>query len=395
MNGLRPLPPRIGFGFEAPGPLSVRGYLVRGYRYEEVAGHHNYFFTPEAYCWPEPPVEPFSGAIDAFSPNMNKQLHIGHLRNLALATSLQRLLPRARFVSLLGYSQGIEDKAEDALHEWCEFVGYERETWRDIDLVEDGPSGSVPGRDGEGKYAGCLLWDGSEDPVVLVRSDGRATYALHDLLFRNVVPVDYYLTGAEQADHFASLGLADKHLPMGLILDPVTGKKMKSRDGNAASASEALKAIEDALDETPERRKLAWNVMAWNLLHASRAKNVSFDPIAWTRPDAPGMRISYAVARLFSALGDEKAVEASLEEADMPLMGTVAYGQHAYNMAVSKMEPSFLAAWALDAARLVGKIWHGEKLAGGRPSRVMAAQALRGAMCEALDCLGMFPLRKV
>jgi arginyl-tRNA synthetase len=72
--------------------------------------------------------------------------------------------------------------------------------------------------------------DKSIKPCVIRRSDGTPTYAYHDLAFAKMVSPDFYVTGMEQKEHFHTLGLGQKHLPMGLVLDSATGKKLKSRN---------------------------------------------------------------------------------------------------------------------------------------------------------------------
>ena len=80
-----PLHGGVGYGFcsreEIPG-------LQPGYNLVKHGPFYNYHFTPDNYQWPERiPAQP-QFKIDGFSPNLNKKLHIGHLRNLVVASSL-------------------------------------------------------------------------------------------------------------------------------------------------------------------------------------------------------------------------------------------------------------------------------------------------------------------
>ncbi len=103
---IHPLPKDQGVGFFSLEPVPD----VEGYRYEQVGRYHNYYFTKENNDWPKSfDFNPNDYRIDGFSPNLNKTLHIGHLRNLALAVSLSRIT-EGEVVSLLGASLGILDE---------------------------------------------------------------------------------------------------------------------------------------------------------------------------------------------------------------------------------------------------------------------------------------------
>ena len=102
----------------------------------------------------------------------------------------------------------------EELHALFDFVGYHPQVYFDTDL----PKGLVATVPGTSKYAGCQVWQGPLGPVVVVKADGQPTYAAHDLAYAQLVKPDWYVTGCEQKGHFAALGLAGKHLAMGLVL---------------------------------------------------------------------------------------------------------------------------------------------------------------------------------
>src|SRR5271169_1397806 len=99
----RPLPDNVGVGFTDSKPLDVKGC-----KYEVLGRFHNYYFTKENYAWPLPLRLASKIIVDGFSPNLNKQLHVGHLRNLALAKSLHSIYTgtEAKFIAFLGCSLG-------------------------------------------------------------------------------------------------------------------------------------------------------------------------------------------------------------------------------------------------------------------------------------------------
>jgi hypothetical protein len=111
--------------------------MVLGYRHELVNRYHNYFFTPERWKWLGTPKTPVC-VVDGFSPNLNKTLHVGHLRNLALANSLSKMLGTdSRFVALLGKSLGTLDGAKDSLDKWFNWLNYAPEVYYDTDFSGD------------------------------------------------------------------------------------------------------------------------------------------------------------------------------------------------------------------------------------------------------------------
>ena len=378
----------------------------------------NYHFTAENFEWPSEKQEPQKYVIDSFSPNLNKTLRVHHLRGLALAKSLDKILSQNSHsvfhVSLLGASQGVLSEAISKLKKWFDFLDFYPnlnydvlQPWDYVDcrLVEDS----------ENPMNGCKVWDGPKGPVIVVRSDGRPTYTFYEIAFAKNINPTHYLTGVEQKEHFEALGLGDKHLPMGLVLGK-DGKKMKSRSGDSPSADEIIENIKERLEETPEPEKLAWNVLAWNFLHVSRAQNVKYDPDLWTDPDAPGLYITYTYARMMSALRksnyharkmsmrtpskcdfeeDDSPCPINLTESDVELLGCAAYLKHYTKRAIASLDPTQLANYAHTLARRLGTAYHQEKIDGGRYAFQFAvAESLR-ALKQTMSQIAMFPLEKV
>jgi arginyl-tRNA synthetase len=366
------------------------------------------------------------------------------LRQLALAKSLSATLPQtaAKFVALLGASLGVYKFAVDELNEWFDFVGYKPELYYDVLMPKD--KDIVPRWLEYEPCAttGCEMWDGPKGPVIVTRSDGRPTYAFADIAFAKTVGPTHYITGAEQQDHFASLGLGEKHLPMGLVLGS-DNKKMKSRTGANITAAEIIQQIIERLDPTPEPKKLAWNVLAWNLLHVARPKNVKFTPDEWTKPEAPGMYITYTCARIKSALKGEDGLwfppwqckvvharyhpqlggrfEASsgwggkfdfeahckkwsaenpdpafdLTQTDADLIGFAKQYNYVHCRCIEAMDPAQLANYAYTLAAKLGVAYHSEKISGGRYGFKHAIHQAVATLRHCMWNLGMFDLEKV
>jgi hypothetical protein len=131
--------------------------------------------------------------LEGFAPNLNKKLHIGHLKNLAEANALVRILQPCQPVAMLGAALGVLPGALDELHALFDFVGYQPQTCLDTCL----PTGRVPTSPGTGKFAGCQVYHGPLGPVVVIKANGQPTYACHDLTYARIVKPDYYITGCE------------------------------------------------------------------------------------------------------------------------------------------------------------------------------------------------------
>lgn len=385
---IKPIPLNIGVGVSSMEEHPQ--YASLGYKAEQVGRYWNYHFTARNWTWPEKPQTNQEFVIDGFSPNLNKELHIGHLRNLVVATSLSNLFPQARMVAMLGAQVGIEPWALGQLDEFFQRAGYLPDLYYDNQLPDN-----VETVDGEGEQVGCKVWMGPKGPVIVKRSDGRPTYAHHDLCFANLVHPTHYITGAEQKEHFDSLGFGHKHLPMGLVLGP-DGKKISSRNGGAMSLREAVMSVADHLQDTPSPLDLAWNVVAWNFLKSSRSKNVLFNPEQWTKVDSPGMYISYTFARLDSALqGTTGSVEGEITDADVRILGVSNYLDYYIGRAVELMDASPIANYALELAMELTAAYHAEKIQGGRPEFRFAMNYAHGALGEAMHLLGMKLLKRV
>ena len=269
-------------GFAAKPPLNdSAGYLYT----DERSGVGHYKFTPQNHSWPCNYPMPATKVIDAFSPNLNKRLHVGHLRNLAMAVALQRLLPDWHFVALLGASQGVIKDALDDWKWWTSFLSYKAEVYYDVVLPQDVVQTH--------EQNGMAHWRGPNGPVLVKRSDGRPLYAFWEVAFAEYVKPDYYLTGDEQIHHFGLLGLKDKHLNLGLVLGD-HGKKMSSR-ADAVPAHVLITSLCTELEtegvwQGDTLRQYAWNILAWNLLSHRRTENISCERLAGL--NSPGVLIT-------------------------------------------------------------------------------------------------------
>ena len=367
-----------------------------GMRYEKVGRYHNYHFTTSNFDWPEI-SRPIQAVIDGFSPNLNKTLHIGHLRNLALGSALVKVTGTENSpVAMLGAALGTSAESITALANWYALANYSPTMYYDTGLVAlyDLNPALIETKDGNGEQAGCKVWHGPKGPVIVRKSDGSCAYAAHDLLFAKLVTPTHYVTADEQRGHFESVGLKDKHLPMGLV-QGVDGKKIKSRTGDAMMATDALDLVKESLGEGAQE-KLAWNVLAWNFLSVSRTQNVKFIPELWANPDRGGLYISYTLARVKSALQKAEIVAPSeVLEVDVPLYAISSYFHHYLKAARDTMDPCPIANYAFMLAKAVGSQMEKQRVIGGTPSFQFAMVKARSTLQTCMELLTMYPLDEV
>lgn len=310
---IRPLPEEIGYGWVSTEVLPTHP----GYDYRAEGRYHNYYLR-EGSSYPDILGGPTDGSpgsalrVDVFSPNLNKHLHLGHLKNLVVGVAVCNLV-RGRAVSLLGTSQGEIPWAMENLQAWLGMTGlFNPGTWvpcRDVELPP--PSGLIPG---SGDQAGCLVWHGPEGPVIATRSDGRMTYAGYELAFReHRGGADIYVVGEEQKSHFAALGLQDKHWVVGPILGE-DGTKMSSRTGNVIGAAEALAAVRRGL-KGEHTQQLAWNCLAWQFLRGKARQTTQWNPA--TSESSGGLWVHYTLDRVSKALATGNHGDVRAEPLDL------------------------------------------------------------------------------
>jgi arginyl-tRNA synthetase len=334
--------------------------------------------------------------LEGFAPNLNKKLHVGHLKNLALANALSRILQPCQPTAMLGASLGILPGALEELQSLFDLVGYHPQVYLDTSL----PEGLISTSPGTGEHAGCRVWQGPLGPVVILKADGTPTYACHDLTYAQLVGPDYYLTGCEQQEHFAALGLADKHLAMGLVLGP-DGKKIKSSDGEPLLASEAFNLVIGQLDPTPDPKKLAWNILAYTFLQTAMTSNNKFDPARMTKPTAPGMYLTYTLAKIHSALKKGGVSQAAavppshLADGDVSLLGLAAYLDYYHHQAAAMKDPAPLANFLLTLAKGLAKVYAKQSIKDGSAGFQFAVAHAFGALDKGMVTLGLFPLHAV
>jgi arginyl-tRNA synthetase len=237
--------------------------------------------------------------VDGFSPNLNKHLHIGHLSNLVLAKTFQKMGIGKKFVALLGdtLTGDVEQIiAHNAFKDLIEKFDYRvDETFFASNMRYDNDEELT---DGEGSYEGSKAFDfGDGTKIVGIKSDGSTSYFYQDVALASTLLLStLYLTGNEQSNHFKYLKKLyphTNHIPLGLIT--TDGKKESSRSGEVKFAQDIIDIL---LEEFPDE-KLVYNIIAGQILKSVPKNNIEIKLKQISNPKTSlGLYLSYTLARM-------------------------------------------------------------------------------------------------
>ena len=232
-------------------------------------GYLNIFIDDLEYRWQDLfSVDNSFVYFDGFSPNLNKELHLGHLSNLVYASAISNLCPHLNPVSILNdtddhklkeqyfeeykqtcqkfnYNREINFMSSDmnftSTYKIGEYVFLEDDDFKDRYLKEINYKIFVSREHG---FENCVVVETpkTKELKVIVKSDGSTNYLNQDLAFAKKLHLPIlYLTGAEQISHFEIVREfypKNKHLAIGLIT--TDAEKMSSRKGNVVFMKDIL-----------------------------------------------------------------------------------------------------------------------------------------------------------
>lgn len=239
--------------------------------------------------------------VDGFSPNLNKNLHVGHLSNLVIANAFQKLGVGEKFIAILGDTLKGSIEKEDALKSYykiCQDFGYNVDQIFYASNMKIGDESIL--KDGEGDYLGSKVFDLGEEKIVGIKSSGSTTYFYQDVaLAEHLNSSTLYLTGFEQDNHFKALKKIHpktNHIGLGLVL--LDGKKMSSSEGNIIFLHDFINDLMNLFDNDI---KLVYNIIAGQILKSAPNTNKSIDTKLIGNPKLSlGLYLSYTMAHIKS-----------------------------------------------------------------------------------------------
>jgi arginyl-tRNA synthetase len=247
------------------------------------------FHIPEPYMF-----------MDGFSPNMNKKLHVGHLSNLIMAQSLEKMGAVEQTVYMVNNVEGKDELYKAKIFDLMCFFDYHPDYYFYPDEVSYKGNLTV----GKGKYENTMGVVIDDNYIVCVKSDGTTSYFFEDLKMADKFGETLYVTGKEQKEHFEALKKVKsniEHLPMGHIT--FDGSKMSSRLGNVIYTDELFNAFEENFHcNSVEFIEIVKNILIGAILEKNPKtdKNINMKGLLDVKKSC-GLYLSYTSARLFNA----------------------------------------------------------------------------------------------
>lgn len=239
--------------------------------------------------------------VDGFSPNLNKDLHVGHFSNLVIANAIQKLGIGKEFIAIFGDTLEGAVNPDVALGTYlmhCADFNYNLDyTYfaSEMKLIDE-----TLLTDGTGEYEGSKIFDLGDEKIVGIKSNGSTSYFYQDVALADSLRAStLYLTGVEQENHFKSLKKLfpeTNHIGLGLVM--IDGKKMSSSEGNVIYMADF---IDDLMGQFNNDIRLVYNIMAGQILKSLPRTNKSINTKLIDNPKTSlGLYISYTLAHIKS-----------------------------------------------------------------------------------------------
>ncbi len=301
------------------------------------------------------------------------------------------------------------------------------------DIIEEGLKKNIFYRK-EDSSVWIDLEDAKLDHKLVLRSDGTSVYMTQDIGTANVRHQDYgmdkmvYVVADEQDYHFKVLFEIMKrmgapyadglfHLSYGMV-DLPTGK-MKSREGTVIDADDLVKeVIEEArlkclelgevgnlpIDQQQEIfYKVGMSALKYFIVKVNPKKRMVFDPKESVDfQGQTGPYIQYAFVRTNGVGNTAKKDEVNLEDAkaykglepsERELILQLSEYPHLVQLAAKELDPSIIAAYCYNIAKLYSKFWNDCKIFGLDKEtvafRVLLSQQVGTILKSGMELLGI------
>lgn len=389
VNQLKQIPSHIGFGFAQYGELNKEiQQWVNYWNFEtkKVGPYTNIYLSESTNLYDCFQIPNQYEYIDGFSPNLNKNLHIGHLSNLVIANSFQKLGIGKNFISILGdtLETGNVDK-ETALKNfksYCKGFGYS------IDKIFFASEMKLKDNsllvDGVGDYETTKVFQIKDEKIVGIKSNGKTSYFYQDVaLAQHLNDSTLYLTGFEQDNHFKSLEtLFPKvnHLGLGLVM--LNGEKMSSSKGNVLYLNDF---ISELLPKFNNDIKLVYNILAGQILQSQPNQIKSIDSKLILNPkQSLGLYLSYTMAKIKSCGVDILDIQ-NYKSQELQL---------AEIKSITNLSPNILFKELVESAKKINKLYE-ELYIKDNSENMKLFSELLSDLKLGMNKLGMFEIDKV
>lgn len=322
--------------------------------------------------------------MDGFSPNLNKDLHVGHFSNLIIGNAFQKLGISKKSIAILGDTLEGKDKGTCLKYylNICSEFGYKIDDIFYASEMELKDKSIL--KDGVGSYSGSKVFEIGDEKIVGIKSSGLTTYFYQDVaLASNLNNSTLYLTGFEQNGHFSSLKKIFpkiNHIGLGLVL--LDGKKMSSSEGNVIYMQDF---IDNLMKLFNGNIKLVYNIVAGQILKSSPFTNKSIDTKLIGNPKLSlGLYLSYTMAHIkscgVSTQGNNFYYSKELE----------------FNELKSKinLSPSFLFEALVNHCKKINKLYDTHYIKGNNEN-IKLFSDLISDLELGMNKLGMFSIEKV
>ena len=323
--------------------------------------------------------------VDGFSPNLNKELHIGHLSNLVIANAFQKLGVGKKFIAILGDTlDGNVDK-ETALEKYksyCNDFDYKVSDIFFASKMELKNQSLLT--DGDGDYSDTQIFEIDNDKLVGVKGNGNTSYFYQDVaLAEHLNKPTLYLTGFEQDNHFNSLKKLfphTNHIGLGLVM--LNGQKMSSSLGNVLYLEDF---INELLPQFNNNIQLVYNILAGQILKSKPNQIKSIDSKLISNPkQSLGLYLSYTLASVKSCgVGVSKIANYKSQKL-----------QAAHIKSIENLDPSILFGELYNHAKQIMKLKE-ELYIKGNDENIKLFSNLISELEFGMTNLGMFSVTKL
>jgi hypothetical protein len=388
INTIKQIPNHLEFGFCQFGELTneVKEWANHwNFKTEKSGSFTNIIIPPTQNlfeCFEIPTPYEY---VDGFSPNLNKDLHIGHLSNLVIANAFQHLGVGKNFIAILGDTlEGKVDKktALEKYKLYCKNFNYKvsdiffasKMKLKNQSLLTHG----------DGDYSDTKIFKIGDEKIVGVKGNGNTSYFYQDVaLAEHLNKSTLYLTGFEQDNHFNLLKKLfphTNHIGLGLVM--LNGQKMSSSLGNVLYLEDF---INELLPQFNNNIQLIYNILAGQILKSKPNQIKSIDSKLISNPkQSLGLYLSYTLASVKSCgVGVNKITNYKSQKL-----------QVAHIKSIQNLDPSILFGELHNHAKKIMKLKE-DLFIKGNDKNINIFTELISDLELGMNKLGMFSVLKV